>query len=1338
MTDKKVKLSWSAPVNADGSVYEHLNEYHIHHNVPGTQSPVVVPGGTTTTEETLGAGKYQVGIQTVSNEGFKSSKVITSFEVKDPALREVPRHYGIPVGGVISTNSLITSLGVFKTEETTGWSVATAGAPLHIHSFSTGSADRYSQDCDSIASLTFTGMGVDEGHIKSHYLLFDASNSSDPLRLIKYEDTVFSTSNNLNIGYWYDTGDGDTTPESTFVTKTGTVTVGLGASEVVGSGTAFLSEYEIDDIIYFSSTQAAKVTYVSSNTSLTIDRDFTTAISGAIKKQGLTFDTNYDAILYQIRKDAGTFKITPALLIVDTSIYSRSRIAILQAAPTLLNFNATPTLTTTYTNLVLTATASGYTKPKFKITGAGFDNSEISQTADTSFQNPTSGRTYVRTLDKVDVFVATDLDFTVTITEESDEDNTDLQNSQTVTIPFLKDGSGSGSTGVDAKVVQLTVDDYSIIYDKDGLNPSPSGNMTLTASSQNFTDPYFKFTGDGINDETSYTDGTDASDTFTFAIPTSHFTDPKSLRVGVAESTAATAELSFDSISITAVKPGATGVRGIDGMTFICTNEAHVFNASETGVVGSYANSGTRIEVYEGGTELVYDAVGTSNSTWKTTEAATNITVGTKTDSGNYLTVGNHSGVANGTNDSTIIYTITGKRADGTAFTTTVQQSFTKSTKGDTGTTGLQGVSGVDGVDGAGIEYIFAVTADSSTTPSAPTNSWGFDQPNSPWFDGAPSMTTSNKALWRAQRAILGNPSVGDSVSANWSGSTVVGRFGDDGVDGVDGVDGATGATGATGAVGKKTATGYLYYNTQQANAPSAPSNSSVTYYFSNGTMGGGVVSSGAWSLTAPTATTGTSGSKMYYIYWNATETTAGGGTASPGFGSTVYTATNFTGLVRFNGTNKIEDGLGSELSFGSSGTTTIDGAKITTGTIDAARLNVGSISISGFYNDSGFTNDAAANTAQTTANSANTTANSASTAASNAQTTADGKTTLAAANAAVNANVTSISGGVIQTGTLIAAKIESGNNAIGSSSNKFAFNGDTEYGISGISTVIGATAVNSSTAAALFFSSGGTTALGVQTNTSGISAGLFFNSSSIGTETYRNRADLANDSYGSVFTDDSGKYAKLATPTEAGWFQDAAATPNYVKIATGTHALYYAGAVGTFTAGHDALLTDSESCEVGDILVDQGVAYASSVSDVITNVTRSTSANQKAVIGVFVQENPDHIPVPLAKEIITDIGSGPSAGVSRTHIIDPAHDSIVANKTIIAMNSVGEGQVNVCGESGDIEIGDLISSSSTTGKGMKQADDIVRSCTVGKAREAVTFATAGTVKQIACIYMCG
>ena len=215
-----------------------------------------------------------------------------------------------------------------------------------------------------------------------------------------------------------------------------------------------------------------------------------------------------------------------------------------------------------------------------------------------------------------------------------------------------------------------------------------------------------------------------------------------------------------------------------------------------------------------------------------------------------------------------------------------------------------------------------------------------------------------------------------------------------------------------------------------------------------------------------------------------------------------------------------------------------------------------------------------------------------------------------------------------------------------------------------------------------------------------------------MGAGTYRNRANLASDTAGSRFEDDGGNWCELATPSYAVYYYGTAAS------------------AGPFTGCHDALLADSETCAAGDIMVDTGVAYAKSVSDVITNITRSTSTNQKAVVGVFVSEIPNHVPAALTKTVVS--------GLTSTRIIDPAHDSIVANKTIVAINSLGEGQVNVCGEAGNIEIGDLISSSSTTGKGMKQADDIVRSCTVGKSREAVTFATASTVKQIACIYMCG
>ena len=82
--------------------------------------------------------------------------------------------------------------------------------------------------------------------------------------------------------------------------------------------------------------------------------------------------------------------------------------------------------------------------------------------------------------------------------------------SKTYTIAKAKEGEAvtgaTGAAGADSKVVHLTVDDYTITYDSSGANPSPSGNMTLTATSQNFTDAYFKFTGDGISDEGSYGD----------------------------------------------------------------------------------------------------------------------------------------------------------------------------------------------------------------------------------------------------------------------------------------------------------------------------------------------------------------------------------------------------------------------------------------------------------------------------------------------------------------------------------------------------------------------------------------------------------------------------------------------------------------------------------------------------------------------------------------------------------------------------------------------------------------------------------------------------------------
>jgi len=127
-----------------------------------------------------------------------------------------------------------------------------------------------------------------------------------------------------------------------------------------------------------------------------------------------------------------------------------------------------------------------------------------------------------------------------------------------------------------------------------------------------------------------------------------------------------------------------------------------------------------------------------------------------------------------------------------------------------------------------------------------------------------------------------------------------------------------------------------------------------------------------------------------------------------------------------------------------------------------------------------------------------------------------------------------------------------------------------------------------------------------------------------------------------------------------------------------------------------------------------------------LTVVVKSATPNQVGAIGIFVSQRPLLAGVPAALMI---------DGV----ITDPTYVDTLAltyNNTVI--NGVGEGAVNCCGEGGDINIGDLIVTSSTAGKGMKQSSNTVMSYSVARARQAVTFASPTEVKLVACIYLCG
>lgn len=169
---------------------------------------------------------------------------------------------------------------------------------------------------------------------------------------------------------------------------------------------------------------------------------------------------------------------------------------------------------------------------------------------------------------------------------------------------------------------------------------------------------------------------------------------------------------------------------------------------------------------------------------------------------------------------------------------------------------------------------------------------------------------------------------------------------------------------------------------------------------------------------------------------------------------------------------------------------------------------------------------------------------------------------------------------------------------------------------------------------------------------------------------------------------------------------------------------VYANNKVLTFTGAHFALLAQNSPAVEGDIVLDNTVISRGGISEVILSVVQSRAPNQKGALGVYSGDD-DSVPFSMAAE-------GAPGGV------DPQYAPLLKTHKVITVNSLGEGQINLCGEGGDLEIGDLIVTSSMPGKGMKQADDLVRATTVAKVREPVKFASPTEVKMVACIYLCG
>jgi hypothetical protein len=167
----------------------------------------------------------------------------------------------------------------------------------------------------------------------------------------------------------------------------------------------------------------------------------------------------------------------------------------------------------------------------------------------------------------------------------------------------------------------------------------------------------------------------------------------------------------------------------------------------------------------------------------------------------------------------------------------------------------------------------------------------------------------------------------------------------------------------------------------------------------------------------------------------------------------------------------------------------------------------------------------------------------------------------------------------------------------------------------------------------------------------------------------------------------------------------------------------------GPFTGAHDCLVTNAETVSIGDLVVDLSCIARRGLSNTLFSVETSSNPNQAAVLGVIVANNgslSDRQPAAFIEEITED-------GV----VMSDDYEAVKNNYQLMAVNAVGEGQINVVGEGGNLAAGDLIVTSSTAGKGMKQADNIIRSHSVARVRESVSFSN-NEERMVACIYLCG
>jgi len=300
---ENVVVYWNAPLSiyptTNSVTYEHLRGYEIEYL--DQDERYIEEIGPDKTSHSLNLNSIDsslfVGITVISTNGRRSEQVTAAFNLSENKLGTATRFKGLRVGALSDTHmSLNTETGLisFIKQPTL--------APSSIESQAKTILTEVSQASSDIAIGSSAYVFVD----------YSKMSSGDAIKLINYLDNT-----TLKVPYWYDIQDANT-----FTTRTGTVTITANSSKVTGNNTQFTEVFseEKQNVIRFTSTKAALVSYVESDTVLYIDRVFSTNTVSTYSSPSLDLDYSQDFLIAKIdRVEADKYAKT-SYLTIDTDL----------------------------------------------------------------------------------------------------------------------------------------------------------------------------------------------------------------------------------------------------------------------------------------------------------------------------------------------------------------------------------------------------------------------------------------------------------------------------------------------------------------------------------------------------------------------------------------------------------------------------------------------------------------------------------------------------------------------------------------------------------------------------------------------------------------------------------------------------------------------------------------------------------------------------------------------------------------------------------------------------------------------------------------------------------